>query len=79
MSARQPIEDFARVEATCDGLPVYAFGYTYVYGVSPDFITDLRWQDRAGPGEKIIPKKSWEITNNLFGSTPQRAAEVFAH
>ena len=72
MSVRQHIEDFARVEATCDGVPVYAFGYTYVYGVSPDFIPDLRWQDRAKPGEKIIPKKSWEITNNLFGSTPQR-------
>ena len=79
MSVRQSIEDFARVEATCDGVPVYAFGYTYVYGVSPDFIPDLRWQDRAEPGDKIIPKKSWEITNNLFGSTPQRQPEVFAH
>ncbi len=71
-SARPCIEDFATVEARCAGAPVHAFGYTYVYGVSPDFIPDLVWQRGAGGGEKIVPKKSWEIKNNLLGSTPAR-------
>ncbi|HAK97407.1 MAG TPA: hypothetical protein DCM87_21075 [Planctomycetes bacterium] len=71
-SARPCIEDFATVEAHCAGVPVYAFGYTYVHGVSPDFIPDLVWQRGAEGGEKIVPKKSWEIKNNLLGSTPAR-------
>jgi hypothetical protein len=72
MTPTNTIEDFATVEATCDGVPVYAFGYTYVYGVSPDFIPGLTWQNGSGGGTKLVPKKSWEITNNLCGSTPAR-------
>jgi len=72
MRPSQTIEDFATVEATCEGVPVYAFGYTYVYGVSPDFIPGLSWQAGGVGCEKIVPKKSWEITNNLLGSTPAR-------
>ena len=67
------IEDFAMIEAYCNGAPVHAFGYTYVYGVSPNFIPGLIWQKgQKNPGKKIIPKKSWEISNNLLGSTPAR-------
>ncbi|MEW6741734.1 MAG: discoidin domain-containing protein [Planctomycetota bacterium] len=66
------LEEFATVEAYCEGKPVYAFGYTYVYGVSPDFIPDLVWQQGARGGVKLVPKKSWEIKNNLLGSTPAR-------
>ena len=72
MGPRQTIEDFATVEATCDGVPVYAFGYTYVYGVSPDFIPGLTWQKGSKASGKLVPKKSWEIKNNLLGSTPAR-------
>jgi hypothetical protein len=72
MDLRRQIEDFATVEATCEGAPVYAFGYTYVYGVSPDFIPGLTWQDGSKPAGKLVPKKSWEIKNNLLGSTPAR-------
>jgi len=32
------IEDSATIEAYCDDTPVYAFGYTYVLGVSPDLM-----------------------------------------
>ncbi|MBN1418211.1 MAG: hypothetical protein JXP34_05505, partial [Planctomycetes bacterium] len=69
---RPSIEDFATVEAHCAGVPVYAFGYTYVYGVSPDFIPDLVWQEGSRGGAKLVPKKSWEIEDNLLGSTPAR-------
>jgi hypothetical protein len=72
MAPRQTIEDFATVEATCEGVPVHAFGYTYVYGVSPDFIPGLTWQKGSKPAGKLVPKKSWEIKNNLLGSTPAR-------
>jgi hypothetical protein len=66
------IESFARVEGSCEGYPVYSFGYTHVYGVSPDFIKDLVWQDGQGPATRITPRKSWEIRCNFFGSTPAR-------
>jgi hypothetical protein len=66
------IEDFATVEAYCDGAPVYAFGYTYIHGVSPDFLPNLVWQQGTNNGVKIVPKKSWEIKSNLLGSTPAR-------
>jgi hypothetical protein len=73
MSTQQrTIENFATVEAYCDGAPVYAFGYTYIHGVSPDFIPGLTWQAGAKGGVKIVPKKSWEIRSNLLGSTPAR-------
>ncbi|MBN1918228.1 MAG: hypothetical protein JW889_09985, partial [Verrucomicrobia bacterium] len=72
MKPSPTIEDFATVEATCDGVPVYAFGYTYIHGVSPDFIPGLTWQEGSKASGKLVPKKSWEITNNLLGSTPAR-------
>jgi hypothetical protein len=73
MSTQQrTIDDFATVEAYCNGVPVYAFGYTYIHGVSPDFIPGLTWQPGAKGGVKIVPKKSWEIRSNLLGSTPAR-------
>ena len=54
-------------------MSVYAFGYTYAYGVSPDLDPDFRLQkgnDRIWT--KIKPKKSWEIKSNKLGSTPAR-------
>jgi len=67
------IEDYATIEAYCDEIPVYAFGYTYVYGVSPDLLPGAVLQDgNTHPVVKIKPKKSWEIKHNLCGSTPAR-------
>ena len=67
------ISKWATVEAHDNGVPVYAFGYTYVYGVSPDFRPGVVLQKgNDAPAKKIQPKKSWEIKNNLFGSTPAR-------
>lgn len=67
------IEDYATIEAYCDGIPVYAFGYTYVYGVSPDLLPGAVLQEgNTHPVIKIEPKKSWEIKRNLCGSTPAR-------
>src|SRR5437870_415580 len=62
--------DYATVEAHCQGEPVYAFGYTYVYGVSPDLQPSVQLQQGNNrPWIKIRPKKSWQIKSNKFGST----------
>jgi hypothetical protein len=67
------LSKWATVEAHDNGVPVYAFGYTYVYGVSPDFRPGVVLQKgNDAAAKKIRPKKSWEIKNNLFGSTPAR-------
>ena len=67
------IEDYATVEAYCEGVPVYAFGYTYIYGISPSLLPEVVLQrDNRHPAVKIRPKKSWEIQHNLCGSTPAR-------
>ncbi len=67
------IEDYATIEAYCAGVPVYAFGYTCVYGVSPDLLPGAVLQEgNTHPIVKVAPKKSWEIKHNLCGSTPAR-------
>jgi hypothetical protein len=74
------LTNYATVEAHCADFPVYAFGYTYVYAVSPDFDPGARLQmgnDR--PWRKIMPKKSWEIRNNKLGSTPAREPKTAAN
>ena len=35
------IEDYATIEAYVHDVPVYAFGYTNVYGVSPDLLPGM--------------------------------------
>ena len=70
----------ATVEAHDQGVPVYAFGYTYVYGVSPDYKSNLVLQEgNDQPAHKIQPKKSWEIHSNYFGSTPAREPRTAAN
>jgi len=73
MKPTRSIEDYATVEAYDSGHPVYAFGYTYVYGVSPDFTTsDTLQQSNTAAITKFVPRKSWEILSNRCGSTPAR-------
>lgn len=62
------------VRAECGKIPVYGYGYSYIYGVSPTF-TAKRVQVQAGntlPARKLVPKKSWEIEHNEIGATPPR-------
>lgn len=67
------IEDYATVESYCKDVPVYAFGFTYIYGVSPDLLAGAELQiGNKRPVVKIQPKKSWEIKHSLCGSTPAR-------
>ncbi len=78
--AGERLAQWATVEAHASGVPVYAFGYTYVYGVSPDFRPGVVLQEgNDAPAQKIQPKKSWEIKNNLFGSTPAREPRTAAN
>jgi len=67
------IEDYATIEGYAETIPIYAFGYTYVYGIGPDLLPGTVMQDdNANPVRKFKPKKSWEITSNYCGSTPGR-------
>jgi hypothetical protein len=67
-------EDYATVESMVNGEPVYNFDYMmYVYGVSPDLIPGIVMQEgNTNSRVKIKPKKSWEIKNNLLGSTTEQ-------
>ena len=59
------------IRAMCDGVPVYGYGYTFIYGVSPTFVEGVRLQDgNPAQATKIRPKRSWEIESNLFGVSP---------
>jgi hypothetical protein len=70
-SAAPRIEDYATIEAYSEDVPVYAFGFTYVYGVSPDFLPGTVLQTgNSNPRIKIQPKKSWEIKENKMGVDP---------
>ena len=65
--------DSVAIRGSCDGIPIYGFGYTYIYRISPDFISTLPMQagTRSKP-KKLQPKRSWEISANLLGATPPR-------
>ncbi len=64
------IEDYATIESTVGGVPVFSFGnLVYVYGQSPDLLPGAVMQrGNTNPVVKIRPKKSWEIKHNLAGS-----------
>ncbi len=63
------IEDYATIESTVGGVPVYSFGnLVYIYGQSPDLLPGAVMQRGNSEGVvKIRPKKSWEIKHNLAG------------
>jgi hypothetical protein len=72
---RPRIEEYATIEAYVgkDKIPVYAFGYTNVFALSPDLLPGVTMQEgNSRPVVKLRPKKSWEIKDNLCGSTPAR-------
>ncbi|MCJ7737889.1 MAG: hypothetical protein MUQ10_11365, partial [Anaerolineae bacterium] len=67
----QPQEPVVR--AVCQGVPVYAYGYTNVLAESPDLVDDARVQlDNDAPLVKIHPKKSQEINSNRLGTSAPR-------
>ena len=39
------IEKYAKLETICDGVPIYGFGSTFVYGLNPNYIEDVIYQD----------------------------------
>ena len=65
------------VRAVVDGVPVYSFGDTFVYGVSPDLLKGSKLQEgNDAPVRKIQPKKSWEISSNKMGATSPRLPRI---
>jgi hypothetical protein len=61
------------VGAYCNGVPVFSYGYTHIYGESPDLLEDTRIQAHNDkPLRKIPLKKSSEIGFNLVGGTTPR-------
>jgi hypothetical protein len=61
------------VRATCGGVPVHGYGFTWILAGSPDLADDVRMQaGNARPLVKVRPKKSWEIVSNRLGGTAPR-------
>jgi len=63
------LEDYATVEAICNGVPVYSFdNIVYVYGQSPDLLPGLAMQQgNTHPIVKLTLKRPWEIKHSLCG------------
>ena len=65
--------DEPQQRAVCRGVPVWAYGYTYVLQSGPDLVDGLQIQrDNHNPQTKIPLKKSWQITSNYLGATAPR-------
>lgn len=61
------------LRADCKGVPIYGFGFSFIYGLSPDLDPESKLQvGNIVPATKIKPKKSWEIRSNRIGATPPR-------
>ena len=61
------------VRSIVGGVPVHAFGDTFIYGSSPDLAQGSKLQEsNYAPVHKIQPKKSWEISSNTLGATSPR-------
>jgi hypothetical protein len=65
--------DEPQQRAVCQGVPVWAYGYTYVLQSGPDLVAGLQIQrDNHNPQTKIPLKKSWQIRSNYLGATAPR-------
>lgn len=61
------------LRAVCNGVPLYGYGYSYIYGHSPDFFPGSTIQKgNAAPVRKLAPRKSWQVSDNRIGATPPR-------
>ena len=59
------------ITTTADGIPLYAFGRTYVLGICPDFEKNIEIQaDNSNSQVKFKPKKSRELKGYNVGSMP---------
>ncbi|HEY3376938.1 MAG TPA: hypothetical protein VGL77_05525 [Armatimonadota bacterium] len=68
------------VRASCEGVPVYAYGFTHILGESPTLVETASLQDgNTARPVKVHPKKSWEISANLMGATPPRMPRTTAN
>jgi len=75
-SAKKPeITDYATIEGWLgkDQVPVYAFGYTYVYGRQPDLLPGaVMQQGNSNPADEDQAEEIMEIESSVCGSTPAR-------
>jgi hypothetical protein len=61
------------VRCEVEGVPVYSFGDTFIYGEGPTLVSTPPLQSgNEAAKRKIRPKKSWEITANIMGGTSPR-------
>ena len=61
------------VRAECGGVPIYAYGYTWVLGASPDLTDAAPLQvDNAAPRAKMALKSSDAISANRLGVNASR-------
>jgi len=66
---RDKMENYASIEAICDGAPVYSFNHLiYVHGESPDFYPGSALQEcNENPIRKLKLKRVWDMKNNFIG------------
>lgn len=58
---------------SCNGIPVFTYGYTDILAESPDLVDSVKIQfDNNNPFFKVHPKKSSEIKFNRLGSNTPR-------
>lgn len=70
---RHGITEYATINAYSQGEPVYAFGYTYVYGASPDLPPDVRLQQgNSRPWRLYSPHLYWSALAGGPTSRPLR-------
>lgn len=74
------VSDRPVIRAVCGGVPVYAFGYSHIYGEAPELVARTPIQtENPAPFVRIPIKRSHEIKHTLLGSTTPRMPRLTEH
>ncbi len=78
--ASVPVFSEPMLQASCNGIPVHAYGYTHVLAAAPDLSDGVCMQvGNTSPPTKVQPKKSAEIKFNRLGTTAPRMPRTIAN